>query len=609
MLKRQIRKFFGWFQRWWAAPRIWKFLSLRIRLTSTYQALDRYQVLLWAGLVGILGGLSSVLFREMLDLMALVITGREGGIVEMYSQLPPWRRLVTPMLGGIAAGGILYFGGRLKSRQESSTDFMEAVVLGRGTLSFRSSIVKIGSAMFSVTSGGSIGREGPMAQLSSLLASLIGQTRRWTVAQKRLILACGASAGIASAYNAPIGGALFVAEIVVGSIAMETFGPLVFSSVLATQVVRFLAGEEPIYGIPYFRLNSGFELFYYLVLGLLAGLAAPLFLRALRGSENLFRKTRLPVYLRLGLGGLVVGILAVWYPQVCGNGFGVVTGILHEEWLWSSLAVLLLLKVTATCASFGSGAVGGVFTPTLFVGASLGYLFGHLCQALGLGFLPTPGAFALTGMGMVLAATTHAPLMAIIIIFEMTLDYQLILPLMLGCVLAHFTALSIETRSIYSASLARKGEAWSRRQLALLRVGGLMKPNPACARPNTPFREIARYFVMQTYRFLYVVNEDGVYVGAVSLQDVKEYLGTTSLAHLVIAKDLLTAGPPVVRFSASLEDALERFRAYPGERLPVVADGETPRLLGSLAKTDLLLALAERIPTEKEGLAVGAGRE
>ncbi|MEZ4598259.1 MAG: ClcB-like voltage-gated chloride channel protein [Syntrophotaleaceae bacterium] len=607
MLKRQVQKFLDWFRRWWAAPRIWKFLSLRIRLASTYQTLDRYQVLFWAGLVGIVGGLSSVLFREMLDLMALAITGREGGIVEMYSQLSPWRRLVTPMLGGIAAGGILYFGVKVKSRQESSTDFMEAVVLGSGNLSFRSSMVKIGSAMFSIASGGSIGREGPMVQLSSMLASLIGRTRRWTVAQRRLILACGASAGIASAYNAPIGGALFVAEIVVGSIAMETFGPLVFASVLATQVVRFLAGEEPLYGIPYFRLDSGFELFYYLVLGLLAGLAAPWFLRALRGSEKLFRQTRLPVYLRLGLGGLVVGLLALWYPQVCGNGFSVVTGILHEEWVWTSLAVLLLLKVAATCASFGSGAVGGVFTPTLFVGASIGYLFGHLCQILGLDFVPAPGAFALTGMGMMLAATTHAPLMAIIIIFEMTLDYQLILPLMLGCVLAHFTAQSIESRSIYSASLIRKGEALSRRQLALLRVGGLMKANPASVKPNAPFREIARYFIMQTYRFLYVVDEDGVYIGAVSLQDIKEYLGSTSLAHLVIAKDLLTAGPPVVRFSASLEEALEKFREYPGERLPVVADGPKPLLLGSLTKTDLLLALAERAPTEKEGL-VEAGR-
>jgi CIC family chloride channel protein len=597
------------FGRWWTAPRILKIFFLRVRLAQIYQAADRYKVFFWAGLVGILGGLSSVLFRKVLDLAALALTGRPGQIVEIFAGLPPWQRLITPMLGGIVAGGILHFSGRFRAKGESSTDFMEAVVLGDGSLSFRSSIAKTLSALFSIASGGSIGREGPMVQLSALLASLVGRTRRWSLAQRRLILACGAAAGIASAYNAPIAGALFVAEIVVGSIAMETFGPLVFSSVLATQVVRFLVGSAPLYEIPPFRLHSGLELFYYLVLGLLAGLAAPWFLRSLRSSERLFGKTGLPLYWRLGLGGLVVGALACFQPEVCGNGYSVVTGILQENWVWSGLALLLLLKVLATCSSFGSGAVGGVFTPTLFVGASLGFLFGHLCHGLGLGFLPTPGAFALTGMGMLLAATTHAPLMAILMIFEMTLDYQLILPLMLGCVLAHFTASGIEGRSIYSDSLERKGAAWSARQLALLRAGGLMKTDPPRIFEDTPFGEIAKYFILHTYRYLYVVNREETYLGAVGLQDVKEFLGTSSLANLVIAKDLLNPGPPVITFSASLEEALEKFRQYTGERLPVVADGPVPRLLGSLAKTDLLLALAERLPAGHKHLGTGSREE
>lgn len=596
-----------WLSRWWRAPRIHKLFSLRIRLAAPYRALERYQVLLWAGLVGLLGGLSSVLFRQALDLLAGGITGRSGDLTEIFSALPAWQRLVTPMCGGAVAGAILAFGGRLKEPGETSTDYMEAVVLGNGRLPFRSSIVKTLSAMFSISSGGSIGREGPMVQLAALISSLVGRTRQWSLAQKRLILACGAAAGIASAYNAPIGGALFVAEIVVGSIAMETFGPLVFSSVLATQAARFLAGSAPIYEIPPFRLQSGLELFYYLILGLLAGVAAPWFLRALHASEKLFARPRLPLYLRMGIGGLLVGALAVFYPQVCGNGYSVVTGILQEQWLWSTLAVLLLLKILATCSSFGSGAVGGVFTPTLFVGASLGYLFGHACHGLGLGWLPAPGAFALTGMGMMLAGTTHAPLMAIIIIFEMTLDYQLILPLMLGCVLAHFTASGIESRSIYSASMQRKGAAISARQLALLRVGGLMNRDPVKLFQNAPFGEIAKLFLLHTYRYLYVVDAEETYLGTVSLQDVKMYLGSSSLSHLVIARDLLKPGPPVLTDAASLEEALEQFRRYSGERLPVVAAGPRPRLLGSLAKTDLLLALAERLPAGHERMHAETG--
>ncbi len=582
--------------RWWSSPRIFKLFSLRLRLSGTYRIIERYQVLFWAGLVGVLGGLSSVLFREALDFMANRLSGQPGHIVEIFTALPLWQRLLLPLLGGVVAGGILSFGRKVIPARESSTDYLEAVVLGTGRLPFRLSIVKILSAMFSIASGGSIGREGPMAQLSALVASVVGQTRRWSMAQTRLILACGVSAGIASAYNAPIAGALFVAEIVIGSIAMETFGPLIFASVLATQTVRFLDGGAPLYDIPPFQLDSGAELLYYLILGLIAGLAAPWFLRALRGSEKLFTRTRLPLFLRLGLGGLVVGALATHYPQVSGNGYSVVSGILQEQWLWSSLAVLLIFKVVATCASFGSGAVGGVFTPTLFVGASLGYLFGHACHALGLAYLPSPGAFALTGMGMMLAATTHAPLMAIIMIFEMTLDYQLILPLMLGCVLAHLTASGVDSRSIYSASMERKRRAISAQQLSLLRVDGLMKRDPIKVSQATSFGDIAKIFLLNSYRYVYVVDETNVYLGTVGLQNIKEYLGTTGLTHLVIAEDLLEAGPPVVPASASLGEALEKFRHYSGERLPVVDDAPTPRLLGSLAKTDLLLALAERLP-------------
>lgn len=578
------------------------FLSIRIRLAWFYRAAERYNILLWAGIVGILGGLSSVFFRKILDLLAEVFTGYSGDMVDVFQYLPAWQRVVTPALGGVAAGLVLYAGTRFAASQKNTTDYMEAVVLGEGELSFRMSLTKIFSSMFSVASGASIGREGPMVQLSSLLASIVGRTRSWSVSKKRIIIACGAAAGIASAYNAPIAGALFVAEIVLGTIAIETLGPLLFASVLATQMVRFLLDEAPLYAIPPFHLNSGFELFPYLALGLLIGLVAPFFLRALRGSEILFVRTNLPVYIRTGIGGLIVGIIAVYYPQVCGNGYSVVSGILQEQWLWSSLVIIMVLKLVATGASFGSGAVGGVFTPTLFMGAGLGYLFGHLHQWIGFGVNPVPGAFALTGMAMFLAATTHAPLMAILMVFEMTMDYQLILPLMLGCVVAHLTAQGIEPESIYSGSLERKGAVYFARKLAMLTLPDLVKPDPPKVEESAPFNEITRHFIVNTFRYLYVVNKKGVYAGSICLDDVKEYLNTSSLNNLVIARDLLLPVPPPLKISSTLEEALEKFadNKQHVERLPVVADG-TMVLVGSLAKTDIILALSDRLPGGKYG--------
>jgi CIC family chloride channel protein len=213
---------------------------------------------------------------------------------------------------------------------------------------------------------------------------------------------------------------------------------------------------------------------------------------------------------------------------------------------------------------------------------------------LGLGFLPPPGALALIGMGMFLAATTHAPLMAILMIFEMTLNYQLILPLMLGCVVSYFIAQGIESRSLYSDALERKGALPFARPLTWLRVSDLMKADPVRVTHNAPFDEIARHFIVNTFRYLYVVDDGGRYMGAIRLDDIKEYLSTAMPGHLVIARDLLSPGPPVVPQSASLEDALEKFtrQGQTMERLPVLSDDAEPKLAGSITKTDLLLALS-----------------
>jgi CIC family chloride channel protein len=407
-------------------------------------------------------------------------------------------------------------------------------------------------------------------------------------------VACGAAAGIASAYNAPIGGALFVAEIVLQSMAMETFGPLVFASVVATLTMRQLLGEHPLYEIPQVRLGSNWEMIPHLLLGLLAGLVAPWFLRLLRGSEQLFSKLALPAYLRLGLGGLIVGALAVWHPQVCGNGYSIVNQVLGGDVLGKSLLFLVVLKLAATAATFGSGAVGGVFTPTLFFGACLGFLVGQGAQAFWPGPPLMPQAFAVVGMGALLAATTHAPIMAIIMLFELTLDYQIILPLMLACVVAHYTCLAFEKKSIYAESLKRKGGGAFRQQLAGLHVAELMKPNPVRVSEDADFRTIAESFVAHRFNYLYVTDTDGNFRGGISLHDIKSHLNEGELGELVVAHDLVREQFPTITPEASLTEALDRFANHDGERLPVTLGGPAGQLVGSISKTDLILALAER---------------
>jgi CIC family chloride channel protein len=559
--------------------------------TEVIHPSDLQVTLAWAGVIGFGGALTSIGFRYVTSELHKLMTGSSTpGLVESFTELSWWARLTIPAVGGLLAGLVLYFGMRWRGGV-TTADYMEAVVLGDGKISTRRSVVKCLSAMFTIASGGSIGREGPLVQLSSLVASIAGRLRGWSTPRLRLLVGCGAAAGIASAYNAPIAGALFVAEIVLGSVAMEIFGPLVFASVVATLTVRGFIGSDPIYAIPHFQLNSNWEIVPYLLLGLFAGLIAPWFLRLLNASEKLAGRIRVPVFFKMLAGGAIVGALAVFHPEVCGNGYSAVNTILAGTWAWQIVALILISKVLATAATFGSGAVGGVFTPTLFVGASLGYLFGVAASRIGLGLTINPSAFALVGMGAFLAATTHAPIMAIIMIFELTLDYQIILPLMLACVIGYYVSVSFEKRSIYSEALKRKGAGDYRHQLAELHVRDLMKPDPLTVSPTARFAEIGQKFIANRFNYLYV-TEGGRFAGAISLHDIKNYLNAPELAEVVIAGDILREDIPTIEPSATLNEALDRFARHLGERLPVVTNHDARRLVGSLAKTDVILALA-----------------
>jgi CIC family chloride channel protein len=553
---------------------------------------DLQITLFWAGIIGFGGAVCSVGFRFATGLIHKLMTGSSApGFVESFSHLSPWWRLAIPAIGGLIAGAIIYFGVRWRSRVPT-TDYMEAVVLGDGRISARQSLVKCASALFTIASGGSIGREGPLVQLASLVASAIGRWQKWSAPRLRLLVGCGAAAGIASAYNAPIAGALFVAEIVLGSLAMEIFGPLVFSSVVATLTVRGFIGGSPLYEIPAFKLNGNLEIIPYLLLGVVAGLAAPWFIRLLRAAENLAARIAVPVYLKMCVGGLIVGALAILHPEVCGNGYTAVNATLRGDWVWQTLAVILIFKIFATAATFGSGAVGGVFTPTLFIGAGLGFLFASVLQFFPGHFVFNTSAFALVGMGAFLAAATHAPIMAIIMIFELTLDYQIILPLMLACVVGYYTSISIERRSIYAEALKRKGAGDYRRQLAELHVRDLMKRDPITVSPVAHFAEIGEKFIANRFNYLYVTDH-GRFLGAVSLHDIKNYLNSPELAKVVIADDLLRGQFPVIAASSTLSYALEIFTNHDSERLPVVGDMSNRELVGSISKTDLILALAD----------------
>jgi chloride channel protein, CIC family len=576
-----------------------RWLKWGLRLAKWAHPSELQTNLLWAALIGLVGGTSSILFRQAIQGLLWLFTRHTGGLVAAALQLPWWHRLVIPPAGGLLAGLVLHFAARF-ARGEASTDYMEAVVLGHGTIHLRPSLSKAASSLLTIASGGSIGREGAMVQLSATLASWLGRHGgNLSTPRLRLLVACGAAAGVAAVYDVTIAAALFVAEIVIGSIAMESLGPLLLAAVASSLTTRHFGGTEAYVSSPPFQLVSGWEIIPYLAMGLALGVAAPAFIQLLRMSEQVFLRLAPRIYLRLALGGLIVGLLSVPFPEVWGNGRSMVNLVLQNPWPWEILVLILVCKVAATAATTGSGAVGGVFTPTMFTGAMLGGLLGHAAAAIWPGQTAGPQAYALVGLGGFLAAVTRAPLTSMLMVFEMTLDYGVIAPLMLVSVVAYYTASALLTDSIYSESLRRKRVATAASEPRIASVADLLRPAPPTVFEDAPFREVARFFTSQPYDHLLVVNDAGQLCGAIALQDVKNELQDAELANLLTASDLVRPDIQAVTPENQLAEALESFRQYDGERLPVINNPQDRSLVGCISKNDLLLAAAEKLKSQK----------
>ncbi len=576
------------------SPLLRHLLLLKFWLVEHLRLSERQLTLIWAALIGFLGALAAEGFRRTSEFLHHLATGSSSDIITSFANLSWWQRLIVPTVGGLLAGTTLWFGNRLFAsiRQKTTTDYMEAVVVGSGIISVRASIVKSISALFSISTGTSIGREGPLVQLSSLVASVVGRIRRMPIPQRRHLVACGAAAGIASAYKAPIAASLFVAEIILGTVVVESLGPLILASVVAAFVSEFLSGSEPLYKSPGFDLHTRWEVIPLCFIGIVLGLLAPGYLRLLRLAERWFSKIEIPVPFKLAIGGAIVGALAIVKPEVCGNGQELLRSLFHQNWFWDEILAIILLKIVATATAFGSGVVGGVFTPTLFIGAAFGVLYGQTILYLFPSLQVDPAMYGFVGMGSFLAATTGAPLMAILMAFELTLDYSIAPYLMVNCVVAYYCSGIFERRFMYGESLERKGAAFFKQQLAEVNLRDLVRSDPITLPKNATFAQIAEAFVQHRYQHIYIVDKENQLLGAISLHDVKTFLDRPELESVVIAADIMDEEFPRVSPTEGMNEALRKFTEANSERLPVVDNLVSKLLIGSISKTDLILHLA-----------------
>ena len=518
------------------------------------------------------------------------------------AQILPWPvRLALPAVGLVIAWGLTEWLAK-EAKGHGVPEVMEAVALKGGRIRNRVMFVKTMASAVTIGTGGSVGREGPIVQIGSSIGSTIGQIFHLDEDHRRLLVACGAAAGIAATFNAPMAGVAFAVEIILGSAAVRTFSPIVVSSVLATAISRWLLGDTPAFRVPQAFLESGAELVNYVLLGLLAGLVGVAFIRLLYKLEDRF--ATLPGLATPLVGGLLVGAIGLAAPAIYGLGYESIDAVLHERETLSILALLVVAKMFATSLTLGGGGSGGIFAPCLFIGAMLGGFWGDIVNEAALWPTAAPHAYALVGMAAVVAAATHAPLTAIIIIFELTSNYQIILPVMLATIVASVLSITMQPESIYTLKLARRGVRLRGRsaaeELISRPVREVMSRTSHVLRPETSFGAMVDRVLGSIGDCQYVVAEDRTLLGVVHLNQIKSVIRDDELGSLATVYDAMAPSTYTVNGDDTIETCLQGFSSCDLPELPVVEDG---KLVGVVRRRDILdLYNRELLDTSDLGL-------
>jgi len=550
---------------------------------------QRFWVLVVA--VGVISGLGSVLLLELLATITRLAWDGGRTVLVAFMQASPTRRVVVPFLGGLLVTGAMLVR-RRRLGGHGTAGIIEAIWVHQGRLQFGRALLRGVVSVTAVGMGASLGREGALIQTGaaagSWLADRFGVTRR----QARLLVACGAASGIAAAYNVPIGGALFGLEVLLGSFALELFGPVVVSCVTSTIIARVIAGNLPSYVIPHYQIMRPRDLLAGIALAPILGIASAFFVKMMGWVEvQLYRVPRGPARFLPPLGMGLVGVAAIWFPQLLGNGYDTVQATLLGEVPVTLLLTLPFLKLAATALCAGVGVPGGLFTPSLFFGALLGGGLGAIVQHLLPSIGVPSGAFALVGMACVLAGTTHAAVSAVLIIFELTGDYGVILPLMVSSAIAAAVSRAIEPDSLYTAPLRRRGvklpELPRPEWLKVTPVSALVSRHVDTCDPETPFRTLLpRLLALAPGHDLYVVNKYGELLGIIAVDALKGTIPDESLLSMIVAADVMDEENQPITTSMALSEVAARFTEADLERLPVV--DERKHLVGTISKREVL---------------------
>ncbi len=553
-------------------------------------------MMLMAALIGVGGGFGAVGFRYLIRLVQWAAFGSWEYSLKVAGSTPWYILIFLPAVGLVV---IYPFVTRLakEAKGHGVPEVMESVALRGGVIRPRLVVVKTLASAICIGTGGSVGREGPIVQIGSAFGSTMGQLLRLPAARLRTLVGCGAAAGIAGTFNAPIAGPLFAVEVILGDFGVPQFSPIVISSVISTVISRYFLGDMPAFVVPPYQLVSAYELIPYAVLGLIAAGVGVSFSALLYKVEDIFEDLKVPAMVKPLIGGLIIGSIALGFPHILGVGYETIDLALAGNMSWYLLLTLIFVKLAATSVTLGSGGSGGIFAPSLFLGAMTGGFWGSVVHQLWPSITAGPGAYAMVGMGAVVAAATHAPLTAMIIIFEMTGDYQIVPPLMAGCVIASILSTRLERTSIYTRKLTRRGvklfEPLENNVLKKLNVSQVITPKPVMVPEEATFQKLVDLVVHSPRSEFFVVRNGNQYVGTISVHRMRQVLLDGDwLNSLVIARDMADSSYPFLREGDNLDLVMKLFTEEHVNELPVISEN---KLVGSVRKSHVLEAYHQEL--------------
>lgn len=544
--------------------------------------------------VGAGTGLGVVLFRRVLD---FVFAQTVHGVGDEF----PWTILILPMVGGLLTALWMHFASREGQIGLGVSGIMEAVGLHGGRIALRGSVARVVGAIFTVGFGGSAGPEDPSVQIGATIGSQLAQRLRLSPARVKTLVGCGAAAGVSAAFNAPITGVFFAIEIILGEFSGAAIGWVVLAAVAGAVTSQSVLGSAPAFVIPTYELRNPAELGLYLLLGLGAALVATLYIFLLDRIETAFEHLRVPTWVKPALGGLLVGVLAYFgSTAIMGPGYEAIGVVLRGGINNAGFLLLLVaLKVVATPLTIGSGGQGGLFAPSLFLGAMLGAAFGTIAQNFFADAIAPGAAYGLVGMGAVLAGAIRAPITGLMLPFEMTQDYRIILPLMFAVVVSTVVARLLERESVYTLKLKQRGVDL-RRQRNVNLMGNIPVQDAM-----TPFEELHIVRATDSLTMLTDAFAQTMHHGFVVLDAAAELYGVVTLTDLeaVLAKnavvktvgEICTTDVVTVFPDESLDDALRHFGVMDVGRIPVVERRNPRKVLGMLRRADIINAYSRSL--------------